>query len=262
MGDGTLGGRIALSPRLKMLADMVTPGNRLADVGCDHAFLSIYLVQAGICPGAIAMDVRGGPLAGARRHVEESGLRDYICLRLSDGLEAYRAGEAQTLVCAGMGGRLMERILREGMDKVDGLGEVILQPQSEIPHVRAFLREAGLAVTKEDAVCEEGKFYFAMKAVPQAGEYGEAARGGWGRQEGAAQDGLPGRELCDSFGGLLLADRHPVLAMYLAQREEYLGRLAASLEEVGSEKAVGRLAQVQKELEQVRAALSYLRRDP
>ncbi|HBA47385.1 MAG TPA: SAM-dependent methyltransferase, partial [Lachnospiraceae bacterium] len=100
-----------LSERLQMLADMVTPGNRLVDVGCDHGYLSISLVGAGICPGAIAMDVREGPLAAAKVHIAETGLEDYIEVRLSDGLAECWPGEADTLVCAGMGGRLMERIL-------------------------------------------------------------------------------------------------------------------------------------------------------
>ena len=139
------GGSVALSGRLRMLADMVTPGSRLVDVGCDHGFLSIYLVQEGACPTALAMDVREGPLAAAKRHVEAYGLGEYITLRLSDGLGAYRAGEAEALVCAGIGGRLMERILREGMDLAWGMREVILQPQSEIPQFRAFLREAALS---------------------------------------------------------------------------------------------------------------------
>lgn len=161
---------IVLSGRLQMLADMVTPGNIPADVGCDHGFLSIYLVEEGICPRAVAMDVREGPLLAAEKHVRESGLGDYISLRLSDGLAECRAGEADTLICAGMGGRLMERILTEGMEKAAGMKELILQPQSELAQFRAFLRKAGFSVVREEAVLEEGKFYFAMKAV-----YGMAA---------------------------------------------------------------------------------------
>lgn len=154
-----------LSRRLQMLADMVTPGNRLVDVGCDHGYLSISLVGSGICPRAVAMDVREGPLAAAKAHIAEYGLDEYIEVRLSDGLAECRPGEADTLVCAGMGGRLMERILREGMRKVREMRELILQPQSELPQFRVFLREAGFAVTDEDAVIEDGKYYFAMKAV-------------------------------------------------------------------------------------------------
>ncbi len=241
-------GTVALSGRLKMLADMVTPGNRLVDVGCDHGFLPIYLVQAGRCPGAIAMDVRKGPLAGAKQHVEEHGLGDYIALRLSDGLAAYRAGEADTLVCAGMGGRLMERILREGMAQACALRELILQPQSELPQFRAFLRETGFLVTEERAVCEEGKYYFAMKARPVARAAGEP---------GSTRDGAEGSWLYDMFGEHLLKQRHPVLLAYLRQRESYLGRLGADLERAGSARAGGRLEELRQEMAQIKAALAY-----
>ena len=241
------GGSMALSGRLRMLADMVTPGSRLVDVGCDHGFLSIYLVQEGACPTALAMDVREGPLAAARRHVEAYRLGDYITLRLSDGLAAYRAGEAEALVCAGMGGRLMERILREGMDLARGMRELILQPQSELPQFRAFLREAGFGIVQEDAIREDGKYYFAMKARPGAGDSGQMPVGCGGEDAGTS-------ELYDLFGEHLLKSRHPVLFAYLRQRRSYLGRLGADLEAAGSARAGGRLEEVRRELAQIEEA--------
>ena len=72
--------------RLCAIAGMVTKGNRLADVGCDHGYLSIYLVEERIVPSAIAMDVRPGPLSRARENISRYGLEDYIETRLSDGL--------------------------------------------------------------------------------------------------------------------------------------------------------------------------------
>lgn len=250
------GGSVALSGRLRMLADMVTPGSRLVDVGCDHGFLSIYLVQEGACPTALAMDVREGPLAAAKRHVEAYGLGEYITLRLSDGLGAYRAGEAEALVCAGMGGRLMERILREGMDLAWGMREVILQPQSEIPQFRAFLREAGFGIVQEDAIREDGKYYFAMKARPGAGDSGQmpAGRGGERDAAGGGAEDVGTRELYDLFGEHLLKGRHPVLFAYLRQRRSYLGRLGADLEAAGSARADGRLEEVRRELAQIEEA--------
>ena len=247
---------MALSGRLRMLADMVTPGSRLVDVGCDHGFLSIYLVQEGACPTVLAMDVREGPLAAARRHVEAYRLGDYITLRLSDGLAAYRAGEAEALVCAGMGGRLMERILREGMDLARGMRELILQPQSEIPQFRAFLREAGFGIVQEDAVREDGKYYFAMKAWPGAGDSGQMPAGCGGERDaagGGAEDAGTS-ELYDLFGEHLLKSGHPVLFAYLRQRRSYLGRLGADLEAAGSARAGGRLEEVRRELAQIEEA--------
>ena len=233
-----------------MLARMVTPGNRVADVGCDHGFLSIYLVQNGISPRALAMDVRTGPLEAAKGHVAACGLGSYIEVRLSDGLSACGAGEADAVVCAGMGGRLMERILTEGMDRARQMRELILQPQSEIPQFRAFLREAGFGIVQEDAIREDGKYYFAMKARPGAGDSGQmpAGRGGERDAAGGGAEDAGTRELYDLFGEHLLKRRHPVLFAYLRQRRSYLGRLGADLEAAGSARADGRLEEVRREL--------------
>ena len=103
--------KIVLSKRLQAVASMVTAGNRVCDIGCDHGFVPICLVQQKISPGALAMDVREGPLSQARMHIAACGLETYIETRLSDGLAAFRMGEADTLICAGMCGRLMMRIL-------------------------------------------------------------------------------------------------------------------------------------------------------
>lgn len=257
---------VTLSKRLQMLAGMVTPGNRLVDVGCDHGYLSIYLVQKGICPEGIAMDVRQGPLACAEEHVRESGLGDYIKVRLSDGLGAYAAGEAETMVCAGMGGRLMGRILSESMEKAKSFQELILQPQSELEEFREFLRKAGFAVTEEEAVCEEGKFYFAMKAVPlgadvmafmEARETKEATNA---RETTESKEATGSREstqtLYDMFGELLLEKRHPILLEYLIQRRKHLEGLLACLKSENSERAKGRRMEVEKEISAVLDAMA------
>ena len=248
--------KAVLSKRLQMLADMVTPGNRLVDVGCDHGWLSIYLVQQKICPGALAMDVRKGPLAAAQAHIEAYGLGDYIELRLSDGLDAYGAGEADTLVIAGMGGRLMEKILMEGMDKINKTGrikELILQPQSELPQFRKFLREAGFAVTKEGAVREEGKYYFAMKAAPAEAGRRNMGSADSGEKEPAGREEI--QTLYDEFGELLLRRRHPALMEYLQQRISYLERLDGQLAKENSKKAQRRRDELGRELARTKKAL-------
>lgn len=255
-------GQIVLSRRLRMLADLMTRGYRAADVGCDHGFLSIYLIQQGISPRVLAMDVRKGPLAAAREHIASCGLEEYIGSRLSDGLAALCPGEAETLICAGMGGPLMEKILRDGMEKARELKELILQPQSEIGAFRRFLRREGFRILAEDAVCEDGKYYFAMKAVyvgPESGERLRDAEAGWemaqnrnteagGKtiqdweakadrktvQDRAAaspgEGGTAASALADEYGELLLRERHPVLKQYLNFRKGVLENLEERLQ--------------------------------
>ena len=74
-----------LSLRLSAIAGLVTRGNRLVDVGCDHGYLPVSLYLDGKIPGAIAMDVRKGPLSRAQEHISQYGLDAYIETRLSDG---------------------------------------------------------------------------------------------------------------------------------------------------------------------------------
>ena len=130
-----------LSNRLLAAAGMVTKGNVVADIGCDHAYTSIYLCQAGIAPRVIAMDVNKGPLRGAMAHVEEAKLAEQIDIRLSNGLEKLLPGEADTVLLCGMGGLLMIKILSDYPETTASVKELILQPQSEVGEVRHFLHK-------------------------------------------------------------------------------------------------------------------------
>ena len=250
---------VILSKRLQMLADMVGDGNSLADVGCDHGFLSIWLVQQGKCPRALAMDVRKGPLAAATSHVEECGLSAYIETRLSDGLMAYRQGEADTVVCAGMGGPLMAKILSDSMEKAKSLKELILQPQSEIREFRTFLREKGFRIVAEDAVIDEGKYYFCMKAVPVKDTEHIGSSGAVCEKGMLTGETEPGgkQRLYDTYGEFLLKEKHPVLFAFLQQRLEYVKKLEQSLIEAGSEKALERMGEVRREKAELEEALLF-----
>lgn len=189
-----------LSERLQAIADMVPVGSRVADVGCDHGFVSIYLYEKKISPKVYAMDVREGPLMRAKEHVAQYGYEEYIECRLSDGLEKLAIGEADVLVCAGMGGRLMAKILSDGMKKAAAMKCLILQPQSDLAFFRNFLREHRFVFQEENMVKEDGKFYPMMRVM-----YGVGA---WYGGE------FPER-MQNAYGPILLQDRHPVLKDYL-----------------------------------------------
>ena len=147
---------IRLSKRLTALANMVTDGNRLADIGTDHGYIPIYLCQTGKIPSALAVDIGKGPLQQAQTHIAEHGLSEQIKTRLSDGMAALQSGEADTILIAGMGGGLVMKILSEGAEKLTGREELILQPQSEITLVREFLRMRNFQILDEDMILEDG----------------------------------------------------------------------------------------------------------
>lgn len=231
---------ISLSDRLRTAAGMVTPGNKVVDVGCDHGFVSIYLVQQGISPRCLAMDVRTGPLSAAGEHVAQCGLQAYIETRLSDGLKAYEAGEAKTMICCGMGGPLMAKIISDSYEKTRKLSELILQPQSEIPEFRVFLRENGYLIVKEDMVYEEGKYYFLIKAIPVENSVAyrkdaECCDKIWAA-DGICANVDEAQVLFDWFGKDTLLGRHPVLKQYLEFRLEGIEKIRQQLEKGSKER--------------------------
>ncbi len=156
---------IKISDRLMTVASMIPEGGILADVGTDHGYVPIRLLQEGKIDAAIAMDVNEGPLARAKEHAVENGLADKITLRLSDGLEKLHAGEADTLLIAGMGGKLMARILRDGEAVFSQMKTAVLQPQSDIDEVRSFVLAHGFKIIDEKMLIDDGKYYTVMKAV-------------------------------------------------------------------------------------------------
>ena len=204
------------------MAKLVPCGVSACDIGCDHGFVAIYLVQEQICPKVIAMDIRQGPLSRAREHIERAGLSSYIETRLSDGMEKLDTGEAECIIAAGMGGRLIVKILEDYPEKRRSLRYLVLQPQSELAFVRRYLRRQGFVIRKEDMVLEDKKFYPMMLAeVKSSGKESGICGSAEGKRFLEAAWGDPGMKkadlesLEDEFGPCLIRDRHPVLAEYL-----------------------------------------------
>lgn len=238
-----------LSKRLQAVADMVTCKGTVCDVGCDHGYVSIYLVQQKVCRRVLAMDVRPGPLARAKQHIAEHGLEAYIETRLSDGLSQVKQGEAQAMICAGMGGRLMQKILTQGQEITAGMQELILQPQSEIPLLRKFLKENGYHIAKENIIWEDGKYYPILKVTNNAAD--EA-----GRPEAFPEEVW--EELADKYGPWLLKEKHPVLNRYLQDEQKKSREILHSLEAgTEGERIQNRICQIQKEREEMQKVLHY-----
>ncbi len=244
---------VELSARMQALVDMVPENRVVCDIGCDHGFVSIYLVQKGIASKVYAMDVRTGPLKRAQEHIKEYRLDDYIETRLSDGLANLKVGEADCMVCAGMGGPLMMKILTEGREKARSMQELILQPQSELALFRDFLRKEGYKITQENMIYEDGKYYPMMKVVPVAGGIVQTKQPGDDNQGTDAE-----YQLWDMFGELLLKESHPVLKQYLVQSKSYLSELLERLEAQGGERAKERVTEIHEELHMIHEAQVYM----
>lgn len=227
-----------LSKRLRAVADLIPAQRAVADIGTDHAYIPIYLMENRLARKVIAMDIGKGPLERARDHVRQYGYEDKILLRLSDGLQNLERREVDTMVAAGMGGPLMIRILQEGRERVKEMETFILQPQSGIADVRKYLEESGMRIIQEDMVEEEGKFYPILRA-----EHGQEKE-------------LSAVEL--KYGRRLLENRHPVLKRFLGREDRIKKDVMEALQkEEKSARAKERLAVLEEERKLLKEALSH-----
>lgn len=217
-----------LSKRLQAVADLVSEGQIVADVGTDHGYIPIYLLESGKCERAIAMDINKGPLLRAKEHIAEHGLDAKIEVKLSDGVEALSGGACDCVVVAGMGGALAVKIMEEGQAVFKSLREFVLQPQSELAKVRQYLWENEYCVTAEDMVLEDGKFYPMMKV-----------------KNGASEDYT---QIELRYGKCLLMQKHPVLKQFLEKEVQTKEAILNNLESESGEHIENRKKELLEEL--------------
>lgn len=197
-----------LQPRLACIAGLVPRGARLADVGTDHGYLPVSLLQRALIRAAIASDINAAPLDHARATAREYGITAGIDFRLCAGLAAIRADECDTIAIAGMGGETILSILAAAPWARDGAHLLILQPQTKSAELRRWLVGNGYRIMSEQLVRDKEQLYLVL-----------TARGGEGQ---ALSEG-------DALAGLLL--RHdPLYGEYLDAHIAKLRRAAAGLE--------------------------------
>ena len=190
-----------LPKRLETIIERMPASGCIADIGCDHAYVAIEAVRRGKAARALACDVRKGPLQQAAEHILCAGLAGKIETRLSDGLEKVAPGEADSVIIAGMGGPLMERILQ---GRLADFGHFVLSPQSEIPHFRRFLLAEGMQIDEETMLIDEGKYYVIFNVSQRAD---------------ASSDPMYVTEEDFLYGGPLLRRLDPVLKSFLEKEK-------------------------------------------
>lgn len=215
----------SLSDRMMTNVSFIKKGSTVADIGCDHGYVAIYLCKEGIAKRVIAMDIGEGPLNRARSHVEEAGVTDCVECRLSDGLSQLRVLpdgtlEVDTVLIAGLGGRLAIRMMLDDLDKCRLCKSIVLQIQSDLTWTRESLVSNGFRIVDEAMVLEDGKFYTTMLV------------------ENGQSEALTREDIC--FGPILLKKKDRVLYEWLnkeyAKFEEYIGRTSGASREALEDK--------------------------
>lgn len=258
-----------LSKRLQAVADLLDSHDRIADIGCDHGFVSIYLIESKKASYCLAMDVNEGPLERAREHIMEKRLSTYIETRLSDGAKEIRFAEekdgtkkleVEAALIAGMGGRLMIQIIGDSLNKFQSMKEFVLQPQSEISKVRQFIRTIGCHIEKEDMVLEDGKYYPMMKVIPGR------RKPDWSintpkhilQKIGSGEINISDIfSLSDEYGEHLLKEKHPVLLQFLEKERVLYQGILEDLELRNTEKIEVRRKEITDKLRFINLGLEW-----
>ncbi|MCR5008620.1 MAG: class I SAM-dependent methyltransferase [Oribacterium sp.] len=196
-----------LPDRLKKIVELVPDSETVADIGCDHAYVSIELVLQAKAKRALACDINEGPLSSAKSNIINAGLADKIETRLSDGLKEVLPHEADTVVIAGMGGLLMEKILQ---DRLRDFDTFILSPQSDIEHFRHFLIDNRMIIKDEAMLMEDGKYYTVMTVISP-----DSSR----EEEPSAEDFYKNEEDF-IYGGILLQKKDETLHKFLLKEKK------------------------------------------
>lgn len=181
-----------LSARLLKIAELVKSNSIIADIGTDHAFLPIYLIKKSIVEKAIAIDVNQGPYNKAKKMVAKYRLEGEIDVRLGSGLEPIKEADGvQTIIIAGMGGRLIAHILAIGAQKAVHCDQIILQPMQDGEFLRRWLQQNEYKIVDEEIV-RDGRHLYDIIIVRTGHE-------------------LPYKEILYEVGPINYLRKHPLL---------------------------------------------------
>ena len=214
--------KLPISSRLLACAAFVKPGDRVADIGCDHGYLGIHLLQNGIAQSVIASDINEGPLHSAVVNAEKFGVRDKIRFFLSDGVGSIPR-DFDCLICAGMGGDTMISILSSAPWLKNKQYRLILQCQSKTPMLRRYLSDQGWYI-REESVLRDGRFLYTVMEVWWQPDYPKLTPGQWHFPPALLENPAPA--LPEYYGwvlkGLKISAEHkndPVLDGIIAELE-------------------------------------------
>lgn len=227
-----------LTPRLAAIAELVQSGSIVADIGTDHAYLPVYLVQEQVSRRVIASDMNQAPLEQARETVAAFNCLQKIDLRLGDGLKAIQPADGvDTVIIAGLGGRTIAAILKAGQDRLAGVRRLILQPMNESGALRLFLAGNGYMLACESLVLEGRRLYEIILAAP-------------GREDETDPFRL-------ALGPRLLEKRPPLLPALIREKIRKLRIVRSSLQRARRKDISAKMREVETELSNLEEVLNY-----
>ena len=229
---------MGLAKRLAAIASYVPVGSVAADIGTDHAYLPVFLVEEGICARVIATDIKQGPFASALRRIEEAKLTGKIDLRLGNGLDVLKPGEIDVLVLSGIGGNTIREILAVAPHITKTVSRLVLQPMADPGDLRTWLAANGWKISDERLVEDGGKIYIVIMAIP-------------GQEETKDPFLL-------ELGPRLLEKKDPLLGRYAERIAGLYEQILAGLESANSDAAREKALEIKTKLSQIRGIAGCL----
>lgn len=229
--------KLQLSKRLKAVSKYVKKNETVADIGSDHAYLPIHLIQHDLAPTAIAGEVAEGPFQNAQKKVKEYQLEDRISVRFGNGLNVLsQKDKIGTVTICGMGGILITHILSDGLKQqlLSKTTRLVLQPNNAEKEIRMFLQKNQYQIIEEAIVEENNKTYeiIVAESHPEKIEYTE-------------------EEL--TFGPLLLKNKS---AVFYKKWEEELHTNERIFEQLKNTENVEKKKTIQNKIKQIKKVLS------
>lgn len=225
-----------LSKRLKAISDMVNKNTIIADIGTDHGYIPVYLLENNIIKRAIASDISQGSLNKIIEYTKRKNLEKYIDSRLGDGLEILKPFEVDTVIIAGMGGILIRDILDKNRNLTNTFSEFILQAMTAIPQLRRYLYENGFKILENKILKEDGHFYQIIRAEIGKDSY---------------EDEIDLEIPKDLYN-------YPITLEYLNREIRIRKEIINNLENIDTEKVKERLKTVTNELEKYRKVVAEI----
>ncbi|MCT4598623.1 MAG: class I SAM-dependent methyltransferase [Vallitalea sp.] len=227
-----------ISNRLRAISDLVDKGATIADIGTDHGYIPIYLAKNNIIKHAIACDVNKKPLDKANKNIRQYNLNNYIETRLSDGLDKLNEDEVDTVIIAGMGGLLIDKILMKNADVAKSINKLILSPHSDIEVVRRTIHKLNYKIIEEKLIKEDNKYYNIICAVKGTEKKYD--------------------NKCYKYGKILIENKSMLLKEQLEKKEDKLSKVIEVLIKQNTDNANMRKKEIQQELDQISEVLKCL----
>ncbi|MFZ7134397.1 MAG: tRNA (adenine(22)-N(1))-methyltransferase [Eubacteriales bacterium] len=221
-----------LSPRLECVARHVDQGIVVADIGTDHAYIPIYLIEKNISSLIYACDIGVGPLEMAKKQINNAGLSDKIIPLLGEGLDPVKSFKIGNIIIAGMGGILIRNIIKQNIEMAYSVDKLILQPMIAQDEVRRYLLHHGFKIVEEDLAKEDRRIYQIIVA-----------------QKGVMQFD---KEIYYDIGYDLVRKKHPLLKELIASHRNRLDKIIHECKKETTYNAFYKIKDCEKKLNELR----------